>query len=156
MSAFVIRLYGSAYQGVLVLAPWTVEAADAAGILWGGCTVYLCRKSCLMRIAFIAMGCLTAQLLQFMQSRWSLDCNLSGHVFYCILSAVAGTGEKTVFVCIHASFLVWTFYCYGTAAYSVTAFLFVVFMVSVKKQLNGGTAVCGNIYAGGLPEAIVL
>lgn len=104
------------------------------------------------RIAFIAMLLTALNPWQFMQSRWSLDCNLFPHVFFIgILSAVAGTGEKAVFVCIHALFrpdilLLW---CGGVLRHGI--FVCVFYLVSVEKavEIPGGAAVCGNIYAGG-------
>ena len=61
----------------------------------------------------------------FMQSRWSLDCNLFPHVFllgfYLLLCGL----EKRRYLYLSMVFFGLTFYCYGIAVYTVPVFLFV-------------------------------
>ena len=72
-------------------------------------------------------------------------------IFIGILSAVVGTGEKTVFVFIHTLFRPDILLLWNSGVLRHGIFVCVFYMVSVEKaaEIPGGTAVCGNIYAGG-------
>ena len=59
----------------------------------------------------------------FMQSRWSLDCNLFPHVFLLAFYLLLVGLEKRAFLYSSMVFFGLTFYCYGIAAYSVPLFL---------------------------------
>ena len=96
---------------------------------------------------------------QFMQSRWSLDCNLFPHIFllgfYLLL---LGLGKRR-YLYLSMVFFGLTFYCYGIAAYSVTAFLFVFFIWCLwKRRLKFREGLlCALIFTVvALPEVIVL
>lgn len=74
---------------------------------------------------------------QFMQSRWSLDCNLFPHIFligfYLLLCGL----EKRKYLYFSMFFFGLTFYCYGVAVYTVPVFLFVFALWCLwKKQLK--------------------
>lgn len=74
---------------------------------------------------------------QFMQSRWSLDCNLFPHVFLLAFYLLLCGLEKRRYLYLSMVFFGLTFYCYGIAVYSVPAFLFVYAAWCLwKKELN--------------------
>ena len=111
------------------------------------------------RIAFIAMLLTAVNPWQFMQSRWSLDCNLFPHVFLLAFYLLLLGLEKRRYLYLSMLFFGLTFYCYGIAAYSVTAFLFVFFIWCLwKKQLKFREGLlCAVIFTlVALPEVIVL
>lgn len=111
------------------------------------------------KIAMIAMVFTVINPWHFMQSRWSLDCNLFPHVFLLAFYLLLLGLEKKRFLYLSMVFFGLTFYCYGVAAYSVTAFLVVFFLWCLwKKQLKFRQGVlCALIFgAVALPEAMVL
>lgn len=61
----------------------------------------------------------------FMQSRWSLDCNLFPHVFLLAFYLLLLGLEKRRYLYLSMIFFGLTFYCYGVAVYSVIPFLVV-------------------------------
>ena len=61
----------------------------------------------------------------FMQSRWSIDCNLFPHVFLLGFFLLLKGFEKRRYLYLSMVFFGLTFYCYGIAVYTVPAFLFV-------------------------------
>lgn len=75
--------------------------------------------------AVIIMALTAINPWHFMQSRWSLDCNLFPHVFllgfYLLLLGL----EKRRYLYLSMVFFGLTFYCYGIAVYTVPVFLFV-------------------------------
>lgn len=86
--------------------------------------------------AIIIMALTAVNPWQFMQSRWSLDCNLFPHVFllgfYLLLLGL----EKRRYLYLSMVFFGLTFYCYGIAVYTVPVFLFVYAAWCLwKKQL---------------------
>lgn len=62
---------------------------------------------------------------QFMQSRWSLDCNLFPHVFLLAFYLLLCGLEKRRYLYLSMICFGLTFYCYGIAVYTVPVFLFV-------------------------------
>ena len=122
--------------------------------------VYLVgRKLFSERIALVAMLLTAVNPWQFMQSRWSLDCNLFPHIFllgfYLLLLGL----EKRRYLYLSMVFFGLTFYCCGIAAYSVTAFLFVFFIWCLwKRRLKFREGLlCALIFTVvALPEVIVL
>ena len=111
------------------------------------------------RIALVAMALTAVNPWQFMQSRWSLDCNLFPHVFLLAFYLLLLGLEKRRYLYLSMLFFGLTFYCYGIAAYSVTAFLFVFFIWCLwKKQLKFREGLlCAVIFTlVALPEVIVL
>lgn len=114
--------------------------------------MYLIGKHLFSRKAgFIAMALTAVNPWHFMQSRWSLDCNLFPHVFllgfFLLLLAVEesirlknGTEEAFAWkkhLLLMTSMVIFglTFYCYGIAVYSVTAFLAVYAVWCLKKKV---------------------
>ena len=122
-----IKLFG--FNTVTVRLPMVLISSGAVAL------VYLVgRKLFSERIALVAMLLTAVNPWQFMQSRWSLDCNLFPHIFllgfYLLLLGL----EKRRYLYLSMVFFGLTFYCYGIAAYSVTAFLFVFFIWCLWKR----------------------
>ena len=147
-----IKLFG--FNTVTVRLPMVLISSGAVAL------VYLVgRKLFSERIALVAMLLTAVNPWQFMQSRWSLDCNLFPHIFllgfYLLLLGL----EKRRYLYLSMGFFGLTFYCYGIAAYSVTAFLFVFFIWCLwKRRLKFREGLlCALIFTVvALPEVIVL
>lgn len=139
-----IKVFG--FSTVTVRLPMLLVSCGAVAL------VYLVSEKLFNeRIAFIAMLLTAVNPWQFMQSRWSLDCNLFPHVFLLAFYLLLLGLEKRRYLYLSMLFFGLTFYCYGIAAYSVTAFClcFLYGVCGKAAEIPGGTAVCGNIYAGG-------
>jgi 4-amino-4-deoxy-L-arabinose transferase-like glycosyltransferase len=98
--------------------------------------VYLIGKRLLdERFALIAMALTAINPWHYMQSRWSIDCNLFPHIFligfYLLLLGL----EKKRYLYLSMVFFGLTFYCYGIAVYSVTPFLAVFALWGLRKKL---------------------
>lgn len=112
------------------------------------------------RFGFLCMALTAINPWHFMQSRWSLDCNLFPHVFllafYLLLLGLEG---KRRYLYSSMFFFGLTFYCYGVAVYSVIPFL-VVFAAWClwKKQLPAlRVFICAVIFTlTALPEILVM
>lgn len=147
-----IRIFG--FQTVAVRLPMLLASCGAIAL------VYLIGKKLFnVKFALIAMLLAAINPWQFMQSRWSLDCNLFPHVFLLAFYLLLLGLEKKRYLYLSMVFFGLTFYCYGVAAYSVTAFLAVFFLWCLwKKQLKFRQGVlCALIFiAVALPETMVL
>lgn len=147
-----IKLFG--FHTVTVRFPMLLISSGAVAL------VYLVGKKLFHeRIALVAMLLTAVNPWQFMQSRWSLDCNLFPHVFLLAFYLLLLGLEKRRYLYLSMIFFGLTFYCYGVAAYSVTAFLFVFFVWCLwKRQLKFREGVlCAVIFTVvALPEAVVL
>ena len=113
-----IKLFG--FSTFAVRIPMVL--ASTAGIA----LVYLiARKFFTANLSLAVMAFAAINPWQFMQSRWSLDCNLFPHIFllgfYLLLCGL----EKRKYLYLSMVFFGLTFYCYGIAVYSVPVFLFV-------------------------------
>lgn len=98
---------------------------------------FIARKFFSANMALAVMAFAAINPWQFMQSRWSLDCNLFPHVFllgfYLLLCGL----EKRRYLYLSMIFFGLTFYCYGIAVYSVPVFLFVYAAWCLwKKELH--------------------
>jgi len=113
------------------------------------------------RFALAVMALTAICPWHFMQSRWSLDCNLFPHVFllaFYLLLLGMNTAKRPCLYCSMVFFGL-TFYCYGVAVYSVLPFLAVYALWCLwKKQLKlWEVTVCIVIFMlVALPEMIVL
>ncbi|MBQ8815914.1 MAG: glycosyltransferase family 39 protein [Lachnospiraceae bacterium] len=95
--------------------------ASVAGVA----LIYLIvRKLFSGNLALAAMAFAAVNPWHFMQSRWSLDCNLFPHVFLLAFYLLLKGFEKRKFLYISMIFFGLTFYCYGVAVYTVPVFLF--------------------------------
>lgn len=77
------------------------------------------------KFGLLAMTMTAVNPWHFMQSRWSLDCNLFPHVFLLAFYLLLCGFEKKRYLYLSMFFFGLTFYCYGIAAYAVTPFLVV-------------------------------
>ncbi len=94
--------------------------ASVAGVA----LIYLIvRKISSANLALAAMAFAAVNPWHFMQSRWSLDCNLFPHVFLLAFYLLLKGFEKRKFLYISMIFFGLTFYCYGVAVYTVPIFL---------------------------------
>ena len=147
-----IKIFG--FHTVTVRLPMLLISSGAVAL------VYLVGKKLFDdRIALVAMLLTAVNPWQFMQSRWSLDCNLFPHVFLLAFYLLLLGLEKRRYLYVSMIFFGLTFYCYGVAAYSVTAFLFVFFVWCLwKRQLRFREGVlCALIVTlVALPEVVVL
>ena len=126
----------------------------------GVALMYLTGKKLWGQKAGLAVMALTAvNPWHFMQSRWSMDCNLFPHMFllgfYLLLLGL----EKRRYLYLSMIFFGLTFYCYGIAVYSVLPFLAVFALwCLLKKQLKlRQVLACVCIFlAVALPEILVM
>lgn len=111
------------------------------------------------RFALAVMALTAINPWHFMQSRWSLDCNLFPHVFLLAFYLLLLGLEKRRFLYLSMVFFGLTFYCYGIAVYSVIPFLVVYAGWCLwKKQLKVWEVLfCVLIFgAVALPEILVM
>ena len=87
------------------------------------------------RFALAAMALTAVNPWHFMQSRWSIDCNLFPHVFLLAFYLLLLGLEKRRYLYLSMVFFGLTFYCYGIAVYSVTPFLAVFALWGIRKKL---------------------
>ncbi len=86
--------------------------------------VYLIsRKLFSEKLALCIMAFAAINPWHFMQSRWSLDCNLFPHIFLLGFYLLLCGFEKRKYLYLAMVFFGLTFYCYGVAVYSVPVFL---------------------------------
>lgn len=140
-----IKVFG--FSTVTVRLPMLLVSCGAVAL------VYLVSEKLFdERIAFIAMLLTAVNPWQFMQSRWSLDCNLFPHVFLLAFYLLLLGLEKRRYLYVSMLFFGLTFlllWCGGVLRHGI--FVCVFYMVSVEKaaEITGGTAVCGNIHTCG-------
>lgn len=108
--------------------------ASVAGVA----LVYLVSKKLFSsRMSLAIMAFCAVNPWHFMQSRWSLDCNLFPHVFLLAFYLLLCGLEKRRYLYLSMFVFALTFYCYGVAIYTVPVFLFVFAAWCLwKKQLN--------------------
>ena len=110
-------------------------------------------------LALVIMALGAVNPWHFMQSRWSLDCNLFPHIFLLAFYLLLLGLEKRRFLYLSMFFFGLTFYCYGIAIYTVPAFLFVYAAWCLwKKQLSlKNIILCMAIFLlTALPEIITM
>ena len=87
------------------------------------------------RFGLLVMALTAINPWHFMQSRWSIDCNLFPHVFLLAFYLLLLGLERKRYLYLSMVFFGLTFYCYGIAVYSVTAFLAVFALWGWKNKL---------------------
>lgn len=113
-----IKLFG--FSTFVIRIPMVL--ASTAGIA----LVYLvARKFFSANLSLAVMAFAAINPWHFMQSRWSLDCNLFPHVFLLAFYLLLCGFEKRRYLYLSMVFFGLTFYCYGIAVYTVPVFLFV-------------------------------
>lgn len=111
------------------------------------------------RMGLIVMALTAVNPWHFMQSRWSLDCNLFPHVFLLAFYLLLLGLEKRRYLYLSMVFFGLTLYCYGVAVYSVLPFLALYAAWCLwKKQLRiREVLLCVLIFtAVALPEIMVM
>ena len=84
--------------------------------------------------AFLVMALTAINPWHFMQSRWSLDCNLFPHMFLLAFYLLLLGLEKRRYLYLSMIFFGLTLYCYGVAVYAVLPFLAAYAAWCVKKR----------------------
>lgn len=111
------------------------------------------------RMGLLVMALTAVNPWHFMQSRWSLDCNLFPHVFLLAFYLLLLGLEKRRYLYFSMVFFGLTLYCYGIAVYSVIPFLAVYAAWCVRRrQLRcRQVLICAAIFcAVALPEITVM
>ncbi len=110
-------------------------------------------------VSLAAMAFTAINPWQFMQSRWSLDCNIFPHVFLLAFYLLLLGFEKRKYLYLSMVCFGLTFYCYGIAVYTVPVFLFVYAAWCLwQKELSFKEiliSVC-IFFAVALPEILVM
>ena len=83
------------------------------------------RKFFSVNVSLAVMAFTAINPWHFMQSRWSLDCNVFPHLFLLAFYLLLCGFEKRRYLYLSMIFFGLTFYCYGIAVYTVPVFLFV-------------------------------
>ncbi len=122
-----IRLFG--FSTFAIRLPMVLAGTTGVALM------YLIGKRLFSQKWGIAVMALTAvNPWQFMQSRWSLDCNLFPHVFllgfYLLLLGL----EKRRYLYLSMLCFGLTFYCYGVAIYTVPVFLLTYAAWCVRRK----------------------
>lgn len=122
--------------------------------------VYLAGKRLFSRrFALLAMAITAINPWHFMQSRWSLDCNLFPHVFLLAFFLLLIGLEKQKYLYLSMVFFGLTLYCYGVAVYAVIPFLlgYAVWCLRRQQLHLRETLLCGLIFTlVALPELLVM
>lgn len=147
-----IRLFG--FHVTVIRLPLLLVSCSSVALMY-----LIGKKMFGTRFGLLVMALTAVNPWHFMQSRWSLDCNLFPHVFllgfYLLLLGL----EKRRYLYLSMIFFGLTFYCYGIAVYSVTAFLTVFSLWCLwKKQLKCREVFFSGCIAGAiaLPEILVM
>lgn len=139
---------------------WVIRLPMLLASVGGIALVYLVGKRLFgVRFAFVAMALTAVNPWHFMQSRWSIDCNLFPHVFLLAFYLLLRGIDKKRDLYLSMFFFGLTFYCYGIAVYSVTPFLAVFALWGLRKKLFswGEAFLCVLIFGVvALPEILVL
>ncbi len=147
-----LKLFG--LQSAAVRLPMLI--ASCGGLVF----IYLAGKKVFsQRMGLIFMALCAINPWHFMQSRWSLDCNLFPHVFLLAFLLLLEGLEKYQYLYLSMVFFGLTFYCYGVAVYSVIPFLIVFAAWCLwQKQLKfRQVLLCIGIFSViALPEIIVM
>lgn len=103
---------------------WVIRIPMLLASIGGVLLMYLVGKELFgEKFGLISMALTAVNPWHFMQSRWSIDCNLFPHVFLLAFYLLLKGLKRRRY--LYLSMLVFglTFYCYGIAVYSVSAFL---------------------------------
>lgn len=125
-----IKLFG--FQLLSIRLPMAIISTLGIALLYLTARKFFSEKTALVIMALAAIN-----PWHFMQSRWSLDCNLFPHVFLLAFYLLLLGLEKQRYLYLSMIFFGLTFYCYGIAIYTVPVFLFVYAAWCLwKKQLS--------------------
>lgn len=113
-----IKLFG--FSTFVIRIPMVLVSTAGIALVYLIARKYFTASLSLAVMAFAAIN-----PWHFMQSRWSLDCNLFPHVFLLAFYLLLCGFEKRRYLYLSMVFFGLTFYCYGIAVYTVPVFLFV-------------------------------
>lgn len=113
-----IKLFG--FTTFAVRLPMVFASVGAIALIY-----FIGRRFFSANVSLAVMAFAAINPWQFMQSRWSLDCNLFPHVFLLGFFLLLKGFERRRYLYLSMVFFGLTFYCYGVAVYTVPAFLFV-------------------------------
>lgn len=122
--------------------------------------VYLVGKKLFCgRQALLMMALAAINPWHFMQSRWSLDCNLFPHVFLLAFYLLLLGLEKRRYLYLSMVFFGLTLYCYGIAVYTVVPFLtvYAAWCLAKRQVRFREVLLCMILFsATALPEVMVM
>lgn len=147
-----IKLIG--FNTIAVRIPMVLSSVGGIALVY-----FIARKLFSTNMALAVMAFAAINPWHFMQSRWSLDCNLFPHVFllgfYLLLCGL----EKRKYLYLSMAAFGLTFYCYGIAVYSVPVFLFIYAIWCLWKKEFSLTEILisvGIFLAVTLPEILTM
>lgn len=147
-----IRLFG--FGTFAVRLPMLLASCGSVAL------VYLVGKKLFTgRQALLVMALTAVNPWHFMQSRWSLDCNLFPHVFLLAFYLLLLGLEKRRYLYLSMIFFGLTLYCYGVAVYAVLPFLIVYAAWCLRKRqlCLGEVLLCIVLFSAvALPELMVM
>ena len=147
-----IRLFG--FGTFAVRMPMLLASCGSVAL------VYLVGKQVYSRrFGLLAMAMTAINPWHFMQSRWSLDCNLFPHVFLLAFYFLLLGLEKRKYLYLSMVFFGLTLYCYGVAVYAVIPFLlgYAVWCLRKRQLRLQEILLCGLIFTlVALPELLVM
>ncbi len=147
-----IWLFG--FHTFAVRLPMVLISTAGAALMY-----FVSKKFFSTNISLAVMAFTAINPWQFMQSRWSLDCNIFPHVFLLAFYLLLLGFEKRRYLYLSMFFFGLTFYSYGIAVYTVPVFLFVYAAWCLwKKELSFQEifiSVC-IFFAVALPEILVM
>ncbi len=147
-----IWLFG--FSTFVIRIPMVLYSVLGIGLIYLVSTKFFSKKLSLAMMAFCAIN-----PWHFMQSRWSLDCNLFPHVFLLAFYLLLLGLEKKKYLYLSMVVFGLTFYCYGIAVYTVPLFLFVYAVWCLwKKQLSFKEVLIsiGIFFMVALPEILTM
>ena len=122
--------------------------------------VYLTGKHLFsQRFALLAMAMTAINPWHFMQSRWSLDCNLFPHMFLLAFYLLLIGLKKRKVLYLSMVFFGLTLYCYGVAVYAVIPFLlgYAAWCLRRRQLYLREVLLCSLVFTlVALPELLVL
>lgn len=147
-----IRLFG--FGTLAVRMPMLLAGCGSVALVYLVGKRLFSQKSALLAMAFTAVN-----PWHFMQSRWSLDCNLFPHVFLLAFFLLLAGLEKRRWLYLSMVFFGLTFYCYAVAVYAVIPFLlgYAAWCLRRRRLRPREVALCALVFTlTALPELAVL
>ncbi len=145
---------------VFGFSTWVIRLPMLLASVGGVVLMYLVGKRLWdVRFGLAVMALAAVNPWHFMQSRWSIDCNLFPHVFLLAFYLLLLGLERRRYLYLSMFFFGLTFYCYGIAVYSVTPFLAVFALWGLRRKVFSIREIlisCVIFSLTALPEVVVL
>ena len=152
LQAIFIKLFG--FSVITIRLPLLISSAVSLLLFY-----FIGKKTEDRKLGILLLALCAVNPWHFMQSRWSMDCNLFPHFFmmgfFCLLCGV----NSLPLLYLSMVFFGLTFYCYGIAIYSVPLFLLgcFIWLLATKKVTVLKTLSCAAVFLiTALPEIIVM